>query len=73
VKIQINLEDTSNGHVKIVVNPALADIMKDSMAKKTTLSPAETYAFIMADAVKKASDNLKNYEPSKIIKPGDFL
>lgn len=70
MKIQIILEDKGSGHVKVVFTPSLADMVRGAIGQE--LSPAQQYAMVMADAVKKASENLDKYDPKRIIMPGEL-
>jgi len=70
MKIQILLEDKGSGHVKVTFSPSLADMVRRAVGSE--LSPAQQYAMVMADAVKKASENLDKYDPKRIITPGEI-
>ena len=71
MKIQITLEDKGSGNVAIIFKPALADMVREAMGKGG-LSPAQQYAMVMADAVKEVSKHLDNYDPKRIVRPGDL-
>ena len=70
MKIQITLEDRPNGQVKVVFSPSLADMVRGAMgSKREGLSPAQSYAMVMANAVKEASKKLDNFDEKRIITP----
>jgi len=72
MKVQITLEDKGNG-VMVKYNPPLADMVRRAhLANKASLSPAENYAVVMADAVRKFSQHLDKYDPKKVITPGEL-
>jgi len=73
MKIQIILEDKGNGNVSVVFRPALADMVRQAMNSKAEgLSPAQSYAMVMASAVKEASKNLDKYDSKRIVNPNDL-
>lgn len=73
MKITIRIQDMNNGSVRVVFEPSLEQMVRDRTRRKDPeMSPAEAYAFVMADAVKNASRNLDNYDPKRIIRPGEI-
>jgi len=63
MKITIVLEDTSNGHVRVAVDPSFESIVARRMTSKEPFTPAANYAFLMANAVREASKKLDKYDP----------
>lgn len=73
MQIKITLQDRSNGQVRVIFEPSLASIIQSRIKwKDKEMSPAENYAFVMANAVKDASKKLDDYDPNRIITPGEF-
>ena len=70
MKITISLEDRPSGQVKVVIHPPLERIVKEKIRRKEGFTPAENYAFVMANAVREASRKLDKYDPKRIIRPG---
>ena len=67
MKVVITLEDKGSG-VQVKFDPPLADMVRRAqLANKGGLSPAQNYAVVMADAVRKFSQHLDKYEPNKRI------
>jgi hypothetical protein len=63
MKITIILEDTFSGHVKVHTEPSFESIVARRMTSKQPFTPAENYAFLMANAVREASRKLDKYDP----------
>ena len=72
MKIVCTIQETDSG-VAVVFDPSLEEIAAHRMTRKNKeMNAAEFYATAMSNTVREISQKLTNYQPNRIVKPGEF-